>query len=232
MCLYRLLLYTLLLTGVRANGWAGQVDNRWEPAIQAFEAEDVRTPPPTGGILFVGSSSIRMWKLDRWFPGMPVINRGFGGSAVADVNRYFDRIVLPYAPQTVVLYSGDNDIAGGKAPEAVVGDFKTFTAKVWEKLPDTRIVVIAIKPSLARWTLFPKMQEVNRQLQAYASEEKRLEYVDSVTPMLGEDGRPRKDLLMEDGLHLNDAGYAVWTRLVMPHLTPITKQDETKAAVR
>lgn len=190
----------------------------WEPEIQRFEAQDKAQPPPKGGILFVGSSTIRMWNVEKWFPNMPVLNRGFGGSTMADVNQYAERIVFPYAPKTIVFYSGDNDIAMGKAPEVVGADFKAFAGRVREKLPETRLIVISIKPSVARWTLWAKMQEANRLIREFAAHDDHIVYVDCVARMLGADGKPRKELFLGDGLHLNESGYAAWTELVMPHL--------------
>jgi len=191
---------------------------RWEQNIAKFEQADATNPPPKEGILFLGSSSIRMWDLDRWFPGMDAINRGFGGSEIADSTHFADRIVLPYAPEVIVFYAGDNDIAGGKKARVVAEDFKTFAKTVWEHLPETRIVYIAIKPSIARWSLVEEMRKANQRILTYCATEERLTFVDVDTPMLGEDGKPRPTLFGKDGLHLSDAGYALWTKLVMPHL--------------
>ena len=193
----------------------------FEKEIVAYERADAARPPAAGGIVFVGSSSIRLWKtLEKDFANLPVINRGFGGSHVADSVRYADRIVLPYRPKTVVLYAGDNDLAGGKTPRQVLADFQAFVAKVHEKLPGTRVLFIAIKPSVARWHLAGNIREANALVQRYTRTDDRLGYVDVFTPMLGADGRPRADLLVEDGLHLNADGYALWASIVRPHLAP------------
>lgn len=191
---------------------------RWEPAIAAFEAEDKAHPVEPGGILFLGSSSIRMWDLAQWFPEVPAINRGFGGSQISDSLYYFDRLVTPYAPSTIVFYAGDNDVAGGKTAETVAADFQTFTQKVWTVLPETRILYIPIKPSTARWMLYPEMKKANVAIRAQAEGEERLVYIDIESHMLGDDGTPRKDLLLKDGLHMTPEGYRIWTDLVMPHL--------------
>ncbi len=191
---------------------------RWESTIQEFEKQDKTNPPPQGAVLFVGSSSIRMWPLKHCFPDLPVINRGFGGSFVEDSLYYADRIVLPYKPRVIVFYAGDNDIASGKTPEQVFHDFTTFVKKVHEALPKTRIIYIAIKPSIARWKLIDKMREANRLIQDFTRKDARLTFVDIDTPMTGPDGRPRRELFLEDGLHLNDEGYALWTSLIQPLL--------------
>ncbi len=121
---------TLLLVAALTFGAAAQPADRWESAIRDFEAKDRAQPPAQGGAVFVGSSSIRLWDLAKSFPGRRAINRGFGGSQLADAVRYADRIVIPYAPAVVVLYAGDNDLAAGKSPEQVSGDFRQFAAKV------------------------------------------------------------------------------------------------------
>jgi lysophospholipase L1-like esterase len=192
--------------------------NRWESAIQQFEARDREQAPPSNGILFTGSSSIRMWDLDRWFPDLPVLNRGFGGSAYSDLVLFADRIVFPYKPRMIVLYSGDNDIAGGKTAAEVFETVQTLLGRVRKQLPETRIAIIAIKPSIARWKLYDEIKQANTLIKAACEADDQLVYVDIETPMLGEDGLPQKDLFLDDGLHLNDAGYALWTELLKPHL--------------
>ena len=183
--------------------------------IAAFEAADARAMPAKGGILFLGSSSIRLWTdLARDFPGLPVINRGFGGSKIADSVRYADRIVIPYAPRTIVFYAGDNDIADGRSPEQVLADFEALVAKIRARLPETRILFIAIKPSIARWRLIDRIRDANRLVKDYAAADPRLGFVDIFPAMLGPDGKPRPELLGEDGLHMTRAGYAVWREKV------------------
>ena len=202
---------------------------RWEKVIQRFEKQDKADPPPQGGILFVGSSSIRMWDLDKWFPDKPVINRGFGGSCIEDVLYYFERVVLPYAPKIIVFYSGDNDVDYGMTIEKVTADYQTFANRVHAALPETRIAVISIKPSLARWKLWEKMREVNRRIRVFAEETPWLVYIDGATPMLGEDGKPRPELLLKDGLHMTGAGYAIWSQRVRPHLEDPSPNETTGA---
>lgn len=199
---------------------------RWEKTIADFEAQDREHPVAPGGILFLGSSSIRMWDLEKSFPDLPVLNRGFGGSQIADSLFYCERVVLPYKPATIVFYAGDNDIAQKKTVETVVGDFKAFAANVWEQLPETRILFIGIKPSTARWNLYPEMKKVNEAIGQWAQSEPRLVLVDVEAAMLGEDGLPRPELLQKDGLHMTEEGYAAWTALVTPLLTPPAAQAE------
>lgn len=194
--------------------------NRWEPKIRQFELMDKRQMPPADGILFVGSSSIVGWKVEESFPGLPVINRGFGGSQIADSVHFADRIILPYRPRVIVLYAGDNDVAAGKSPRQVFDDYRQFVNTVRDALPQARIVFIAIKPSIRRWHLVDRMREANRLIRAAAEKDDRLAYVDVDAPMIGDDGKPRAELFKPDGLHLNSDGYKLWSALLLPHLKP------------
>lgn len=193
---------------------------KWEAEIQAFEKEDQRNPPEKDGVLFVGSSSIRMWKsLEKDFPEIHVINRGFGGSQIEDSTYFIERIVLPYRPRMIVLYAGDNDLAAGKTPKRVFEDYKKFVRKVHQQLPKTRIAYISIKPSLARWNLVSKIKDANNRIRRYTLRDRRLAYIDVFKPMLGTDGQPCKELFVADGLHMTPAGYEVWKTVTAPYLT-------------
>lgn len=194
-------------------------ESRWEKAIQAFEEQDAENAPPKGEIVFIGSSSIRMWKTDADFPEFTIINRGFGGSQTADSVEFAERIAISYAPRLVVLYAGDNDIAAGKSPEEVFQDTKAFFARIHNDLPETRIAYVAIKPSLARWNLVDKMRAANALVRAHTETDSRLQFVDIDTPMLGDDGKPRAELFLDDGLHLNREGYDLWNSIIRPYLS-------------
>ena len=191
--------------------------SQWEPDIARFEAADRATPPRLGSIVFVGSSSIRMWEtLDRDFPGVPVLNRGFGGSEAGDVAQFAGRIVVPYKPRVVVFYAGDNDLAAGKTPTQVLSAFQSFVATMHRELPGTRVVFVSIKPSIARWAIVDKMRAANQLVRDYARTDARLVYVDVFTPMLNASGMPRPELYLEDGLHMTPAGYAIWRERIAP----------------
>jgi len=196
---------------------------RFEPAIQAFEAADKTNPPPAKAILFVGSSSIRLWaKAPAQLPGHTIINRGFGGSQLSDSIAFFDRIVRPYQPRLIVLYAGDNDIAAGKSPERVLADFKAFAAQVATALPETRLAFLAIKPSPSRLKHLDAVREANRLIAEYIATDPRLIYVDVFTPMLDAAGAPREELFVRDRLHLNEEGYKLWAGIVKPVLDKVS----------
>lgn len=196
----------------------GAQADRWAKDMAAFEQQDQQKPSLPGGIVFVGSSSIRLWDLERSFPGMKIVNRGFGGSQIADSVRHADLLVVRHKPRTVVMYAGDNDIAGGKTPQDVADDFKAFVGKVHAALPQARIAFIAIKPSIQRWALIAKVREANGLIRRYAGTDDRLAFIDVDGPMLGWNEQPRKDLFVDDGLHLSAKGYELWNALVRPFL--------------
>jgi lysophospholipase L1-like esterase len=203
----------LLLQAARADS------RRFEAEIAAFEAADKANPPPKNAILFIGSSSIRKWTtLARDFPRHKVINRGFGGSQMADSVYYFDRIVTPYHPRVIVLFAGTNDLDAGKTPEEVFEDFVAFANKVRAALPDARLDYISISTSPSRWHEFQKVKRANQLIRDYISQNDRLEYIDVLPAMLGPDGRPNRDIYVADRLHLNARGYAIWQSIIEPYL--------------
>lgn len=193
---------------------------RWESTIQKFEADDKEHPKKSGQVLFIGSSSIRLWDLKKWFPDIDAINRGFGGSEVADSVHFYDRIVKPYAPRVIVMYAGDNDLSRKKTPERVRDDFQEFVAKAHRDFPETQIVYVAVKPSLKRWNLIESVRATNALITEMAEKDDHLTFLDIDAPMIGEDGTPKKELFAKDGLHLSDAGYKLWSDLLRPLILP------------
>jgi len=195
----------------------------FEAEIAAFEAADRKNPPPSGAVLFVGSSSIRLWKtLAQDFPELSVINRGFGGSIIADSVRYARRIIIPHKPRMIVLYAGGNDIARGLSPAQVLKDFQSFVAEIHAALPQTRVVYVSINPSVARWSQEERVLAANRLIAEYIRENDGkvapLSYIDSHSKLLSPEGQPRPEILRTDGLHLNDAGYALWKSVLKPDI--------------
>ena len=191
---------------------------RFAAEIKAFDTRDRKNSYPRDAVLFVGSSSIQNWPTAEAFPDLAVINRGFGGSQISDVNHFFDEVVSKYRPKVIVFYSGDNDIQAGKSPQQIFDDFAKFVARVHQSLPDTHIICLPVKPSQARWEKWPQMQETNALIAKLDRRDDRLEIIDTATPLLGPDGKPRKELFLNDGLHLNAKGYAVWNEILAPNL--------------
>lgn len=201
--------------------------DRWESKIQEFETWDSRRLPPKNHILFAGASSIVMWKLNDWYPEWRPINRGFGGSFMAETTHFADRTILKHEPKVVVLYSGENDIARGSSPETLLEEFKKFVKTIHDPLPETTIVFLAIKPTEVRWRVIEEIRESNALIKEYCEANDHLEFIDTHTPILGEDGRPRKELF-QDAVHLNEDGYALWDAELRPVLERVF-QPETKA---
>ena len=202
-----------------ARAQTGPDPSRFESEIRAFEAGDLSNPPPHGGIIFTGSSSIRLWTtLKEDFPGLPVVNRGFGGSMLPEVTAFLDRIVIPHKPALVVVYCGGNDINAGRSADQVVADFKAMVAALHDALPTTRIDYISIAPNPARWAQVERVRKANRGIAEFIESDPRLAFIDVFPRMLGPDGKPRPEIFVEDGLHMNAAGYAIWTEVVRPFL--------------
>jgi lysophospholipase L1-like esterase len=192
---------------------------QWNNEIAAFQAADRAHPPAAGAVLFIGSSSIRFWtSLATDFPDVRTINRGFGGSEIGDSTFFADRIVAPYHLRAIVMYAGDNDLQDGDSPEHVRDNFAAFVRKARSLDPGVPIAFIAIKPSMARKALLPKIREANALVRAYAATQQRVSYLDVFTPMLGKDGQPQSRWFIADGLHMNRQGYVLWIGVVKPWL--------------
>lgn len=198
---------------------AAVVDARWKESFDAFAAADLAQAPRTGGVLFVGSSSIRLWDdLETQFGQLPVLKRGFGGSRMLDVAAHVEQLVLPYQPRLVVVYAGDNDLAEGRTPQEVLDSFVAFVTRVRAELPDTRIAYLSIKPSPSRAALMPQATQANALIAGYSASIPNLDFIDIYSRMLDAEGRPRTDLYSADALHMNPAGYALWKITIAPHL--------------
>lgn len=205
------LMLLLILTGSGFSQSGYTRSSLWEKEINAFVEHDKKDFPSKNGVLLAGSSSIRGWRgAAADFPEFRVINRGFGGSHLEDLNFYADKIVFPYQPKLIVLYSGENDLTAGKSVERVFDDFKFFVSLVRAKMPKTRMIFISLKPSPARWQLAEKFKNLNALIKAETEKDKRLLYVDVWSPMLEADGLPKKEIFLGDNLHLNAAGYKIW----------------------
>jgi GDSL-like lipase/acylhydrolase family protein len=216
-----LILVVLVLVASGFVYWRWGKGEIWEPEIRSFEQSDRVAPPKPGVIVFTGSSSIRMWDTlaDDMKP-LDVINRGFGGSQIFEVNHFAHRIILPYHPRAVVLYCGDNDLSfpALKSPERVLADFQQFVTIVHGALPETWIYYLSIKPSTQRWSRWLEMQRANALIAAFARTLERVQFIDVSSSMLDPAGKPRGDLLRSDGLHPSPKCYQLWTSIIKPVL--------------
>jgi len=189
--------------------------------IVQFAALDRDHPPPERPIVFVGSSSIRLWDtLQADMAPLPVLNRGFGGAQLSHVVYFVDQTVIRYRPRAVILYAGDNDLdkRTGKTAEDVVHDFETFVSDVRAAVPDVRIYYLSIKPSRLRWDDWPRQRQANAEILKLCARDVRLGYIDVATPMLAAGEPPPRDLFRFDRLHLSAKGYALWSSIIKPRL--------------
>ena len=195
--------------------------SRWGADIAAFTAADLRQGLQPGGVLFLGSSSIRLWDdLETQFNTLPVvIKRGFGGAKLSDCVQYLDRLVIPHRPRLVLVYAGENDLTEGETADEVLRQFTALVERVHAVLPQTRITFISIKPSPARVRLMPEIRRANALVRKYVATAPNTDFVDVFTPMLDGDGQPRRELFRADALHLNANGYALWKSVIAPHVS-------------
>jgi lysophospholipase L1-like esterase len=197
---------------------------RFADEIAAFDAADLKSPPEKGGIVFTGSSSIRMLNIPKVFPGLKALNRGFGGSEISDVNHYIDECVLRYEPKLVIFYCGDNDLWSHKTPDQVEKDFTEFRTRLFIHCPKAKLVVMGVRPTPSRVSIVDAQTDLNRRFERAAKEDRHhIAYVaGSCDRYLGSDGKPVPGLFLADGLHMNDAGYAIWKELLTPYIQAVT----------
>lgn len=192
--------------------------------IAAFVAADAANPPKPCGLLFVGSSSIRLWdSLQEDMSPHRIVNRGFGGSTIADVNRHFDVVVARHRPRAIFLYAGENDVAAGKTPTQVSADFASFLKKKDRALGRTPVYFISLKPSKARFDQLQQQAQVNAAVRQLAARRSDLHYIDVATAML-QDGKPR-DIFQADALHMTADGYRIWTRVLRPRAKQAARRN-------
>jgi lysophospholipase L1-like esterase len=194
---------------------------RWEKEVTAYEAADRQNPPPKGGNLFIGSSTIRRWAtLAKDFPDHEVINRGFGGTEIVDSTHFADRLIFPHEPKQIFLRAGGNDIHAGRVPWEVAADFAEFVRVVRARLPGTEILYVGVSPAPARWGESDKYRELNRLIREMALDMPRVGFVDTFDISLGPDGRARPELFVRDRLHFAPEGYKLLAERVRPFLAP------------
>jgi len=189
--------------------------NRWESEVQAYEKADAKSAPPAGAVLFVGSSTIRMWgTLAEDFRPLKVIGRGVGGCQAPDMVYYADRIVVRYRPQQIVFYAGDNDVAARRTAEQVLADFRAFVAKIRPALPDAPVHFLSIKPSPSRVNVWPEAMKANRLVREHCEKTPGLHYIDTATILLDAKGDAKPECFLQDMLHMNRKGYELWIPII------------------
>jgi lysophospholipase L1-like esterase len=189
--------------------------------IQNFKKQDSISFPPKNAILFIGSSSFTNWKdVQDYFPGQAIINRGFGGSTLLDQLRYEKDIIFPYQPKQIVIYCGENDLASSDSIQAgmVYERFKTLFIDIRDKMPNVPIAFISLKPSPSRRHLMEKMDRANIFVGAFLNMQKNTVFIDVYHKMLNEAGQPLPEIFLDDSLHMNAKGYAIWQKLIEPYL--------------
>jgi len=213
----------------------------FDKEVAALEAAFKKAAPAPGGVLFYGSSSIRLWKTVKDdFPGMNVINNGFGGSTCPDAIKYFDRLVVPCHPSTIVFYEGDNDLGKGRTAEQLFADYQTFAKLVESKLPNTKVLYLSVKPSPKRADLIATQRKVNAMLEGWikSSKDPKLTFVNVFNSMVDAKGLPRADLFGPDKLHMNRDGYKIWINKVVtliggtPTLTEAAKPSPVATSAK
>lgn len=189
--------------------------------IQQFKKLDSNQFPPKHAVLFIGSSSFTFWKdVQKYFPGHTIINRGFGGSTLPDLIRYADDIVFAYNPKQIVIYCGENDLAAADTvnAETVTKRFVVLFNLIRQRYAKIPLLYISMKPSPSREHLMQKMDTANRAIQTFLKKQKKATFIDLYHLMLDDNGKPRKELFVEDMLHMNKNGYAIWQKVIAPHL--------------
>lgn len=191
----------------------------YEAEVQAMERARASDPPASRPVVFYGSSSIRMWNsLATDFQDVthdaPIRNLGFGGSTLVDCVWFFERLVVPYQPRSLVVYAGDNDLGSGRTPDEVVHAFGELSQKITRHLGPIPLAFLSIKPSLARWSIVDRVRETNARVEQALATREHGHYIDIFSPTLGNDGLPRRELFLDDGLHPSAAGYQVWTQVL------------------
>lgn len=187
--------------------------------IQAIKQYDRIYEPPKNPILFVGSSSIRLWvDFTKTFKDYTVLNRGIGGAVTADIDRYLEDIVFPYQPKQIVLYIGENDLLEASDAEQVFKSIKKLYTDIRTRLPEVPVIYLAIKGSPSRVKEFNKAKEANSFIKSYLRDKKNTVFIDVFMPMLDKNGEMNPSIFKADQLHMNASGYAIWNKLLFPHL--------------
>lgn len=224
-----------MAVGLSQIGLAQELPNpeRYEETILGFEEQDRSSPPPEGAILLTGSSSIARWndQAQTALAPLTVISRGFGGSVMNDVLHYLDRVALAYKPRAILIYEGDNDTGRDFLPiPMVIDQLDQIIAKIHQELPATRIYIMGVKPSIARWDYWSSAQQLSAAYQQIANNNPLIFYIDTAKPFLDVNNQVMTDIFIEDDLHLNDLGNAIWGSTIKAALMPMEARFESSLA--
>ena len=214
-------IFAILLVFSCVNLFAQNTKPPFWSDIQQFRKLDSVQPPPSNAILFVGSSSFTRWTdVQNYFPGYTIVNRGFGGSTLADVLRYEEDVIFKYNPKQILIYCGENDFAASDTVTAatVFDRFKNLFSEIRAVYPEVPVAYISMKPSPSRWNLKEKFMSANNLIENYLKKQKNTQFINVWKPMLASNGKPKKELFVEDNLHMNAEGYAIWQKLIEPVL--------------
>jgi hypothetical protein len=206
-----------LPVGLRADAPAPD-PARFDKEVASILEREAAQPPAQGGILFIGSSNIRKWPITAAFPELPIINQGFGGSQAPDCLFFFDKLVTPFHPKTVIFHAGGNDLAAGRSPAQIAADVETFIKKVHSELPEAKIIYIGLFPAPSRWELMDKYHETTRLITHFTRSDRKVTFLDPAKPILSAGGEIRPELYESDRLHLNADGYAILSKWIAPSL--------------
>lgn len=210
----------LLYVALQSTSVAQTAPAFWNDIV-AFKKLDSVQPVQAQSILLIGSSSFTKWKdVNDYFPGYPIVNRAFGASTLLDLIRYSYDVIIPYKPKQVLIYCGENDLAYSDTITAaeVVKRFKTLYGIIRVNLPNTIINYVSIKASPKRLNIKDKVVETNKEIARFLKRERNSGFIDVYSPMLDPDGNYRDDLFLEDHLHMNPKGYAIWKSIIQPYL--------------
>ena len=217
-----LILLSFAILAAPVSAQRGADPTVWDGAMERFAEQDRMNPPPMGAVLLTGSSSIARWndQAAKALAPLTVIARGFGGSMMSDVVHHLDTVALKYKPRAILIYEGDNDTFYGVEEKEIIGSLSKIIDKVHQELPDTRIYVMAVKPSTSRVGVWENAQVVNAAYKDIAKHDPQVYFIDSATPFLKSDGSVMTDIFVEDGLHLNPMGNRIWGSVIRAALMP------------
>ena len=193
--------------------------NRFQNEVDAILARDFTADPEKPLVIFAGSSSFRLWKdVHQDFPKVQALNHGFGGSTMKELFHYADELIIRYHPDKVFIYEGDNDLAMNQPLDEIMDATTKLVDLIHAQLPETKIYLLAAKPSVARWNLKEGYLELNQAFKDLARKNRKVWFVDIWNPMLGLNGKPIPGLFVEDQLHMNARGYEIWRKALKKYV--------------